>query len=45
VRDSRPGQEGAEESARVAAAFLRENLADLAVTPPQVISGEVVVDA
>ena len=45
MRDSRPGAGRSEESARVAAAFLRENLPDLAVTPPQVMSGEVVVDA
>jgi hypothetical protein len=34
-------QSGAEESTSVAAAWLAENLADLAVTPPQVTTGEV----
>jgi heme-degrading monooxygenase HmoA len=38
-------REGAEESARAAAAYLRENLPDIEVTAPQVVSGEVVVSA
>ena len=38
-------QEGVEESARAAAAFLRDNLPDIEVAAPQVVSGEVVVSA
>ena len=38
-------QEGAEESARAAAAFLRESLPDIEVAAPQAVSGEVVVSA
>jgi hypothetical protein len=34
---------GAEESTRRAAEWLRDNLSDLSVSPPQVTSGEVVV--
>jgi hypothetical protein len=34
-------QAGAEESTRVAAAWVAENLADLAVSPPRVTTGEV----
>lgn len=36
-------QAGREESNRVAAAWIRENLPDLAVGPPQVSAGEVVI--
>lgn len=36
-------QAGREESNRVAAAWIRENLPDLAVSPPQVSSGEVMI--
>ncbi|HKP18856.1 MAG TPA: hypothetical protein VJT84_10270 [Gaiellaceae bacterium] len=32
---------GAEESTRLAAGWIRDNLSDLSVTPPQVTSGEV----
>jgi heme-degrading monooxygenase HmoA len=35
---------GAEESTRVAAAWVAENLPDLEVSPPQVRTGEVVLD-
>ena len=35
-------QAGAEESTREAAAWIKENLADMSVSPPQVTSGEVV---
>jgi hypothetical protein len=35
---------GAEESTRVAAAWVAENLPDLQVSPPQVRTGEVVLD-
>ena len=38
-------QAGAEESAKAAAAFLRESLPDLQVGAPDVVSGEVVVNA
>jgi hypothetical protein len=34
---------GAEESTRVAADWIRENLSDLSVSPPQVVAGEVVI--
>ena len=34
-------QDGAEESTRVAATWVAENLANLAVSPPQVTTGEV----
>ena len=34
-------QAGAEESTRAAAAWVGENLADLAISPPQVTTGEV----
>jgi hypothetical protein len=37
-------QAGAEESNRAAAAWLAENLPDLNVAPPQVTTGEVVVN-
>jgi quinol monooxygenase YgiN len=37
-------QAGAEESTRVAAAWVAENLPDLQVSPPQVRTGEVVLD-
>ena len=36
-------QEGAEESSRVAAAWLAENLPDLSVAAPYVTAGEVIV--
>jgi hypothetical protein len=36
-------ESGGEESTRAAAAWVAENLADLAVGPPQVVSGEVVL--
>jgi heme-degrading monooxygenase HmoA len=42
VFDSR---EGAEESARVAAGFLRDELPDIEVSAPQVVAGDVVVSA
>jgi len=38
-------QEGAEESSRAAAAYLRENLADLQADAPEVVSGDVVLHA
>jgi len=38
-------QAGAEESAKAAAAFLRESLPDLEVGAPEISSGEVVVHA
>jgi hypothetical protein len=36
-------QSGAEESTRAAAAWVAENLGDLAVSPPQVTTGEVAI--
>lgn len=36
---------GADESTRVAAAWIRENLPDLEVSPPQVSAGEVAISA
>jgi hypothetical protein len=36
-------QSGAEESTRSAAAWIKENLADMSISPPQVTSGEVVL--
>jgi hypothetical protein len=38
-------QAGADESVRVAAAWVRENIARWAPNPPTVITGEVIVDA
>jgi hypothetical protein len=38
------GRAGAEGSTRVAAAWVAENLPDLQVSPPQVRTGEVVLD-
>jgi hypothetical protein len=35
---------GADESTRVAAEWLRENVPDVAGSPPQVSSGEVIID-
>ena len=35
---------GAEESNRVAASWIRENLPDLSISAPQVSAGEVVID-
>jgi heme-degrading monooxygenase HmoA len=36
-------QGGADESTRTAAAWIKENLADMSLSPPQVTSGEVVL--
>jgi heme-degrading monooxygenase HmoA len=36
-------QAGADESTRAAAAWIKENLADMSLSPPQVTSGEVVL--
>jgi hypothetical protein len=38
-------QQGADASNQAAAGWLRENLPDLSVTPPQILAGEVVLDA
>jgi len=38
------GRESAEESTRVAAAWVAENLGELGVAPPQVTTGEVLVN-
>ncbi|MFF4213940.1 hypothetical protein ACFYZE_32245 [Streptomyces sp. NPDC001796] len=38
-------EEGAEESIKKAAAFVRDNLASLLPNPPQVMSGQVVASA
>jgi heme-degrading monooxygenase HmoA len=38
-------ESGVEESSRVAAAWIRENLPDFAGSPPRVSAGEVVIDA
>jgi hypothetical protein len=38
------GPEGAEESNRRAAAWLRENMPDLAMSPPEICAGEVVME-
>ncbi len=37
-------QAGAEESTRVAAGWLRENMPDLGLAPPNVVAGPVVLD-
>jgi hypothetical protein len=36
---------GADQSNRAASDWLRENLPDLSVSPPQILAGEVVIDA
>jgi hypothetical protein len=36
-------QSGAEESNRAAAEWVRENLSDLSISPPQISAGEVVI--
>jgi hypothetical protein len=36
-------QSGAEESNSAAAAYIRDNMADLSVSPPQVTAGEVLI--
>lgn len=38
-------QAGAEESNQVAANWIKENLSDMSVSPPEVSAGEVVIDA
>ena len=38
------GREGAEESNRRAAEWLRENMPDLATSPPTICAGEVVIE-
>ena len=37
-------QSGAEESSRAAAEWLRENLADMQLSPPEILGGETLLD-
>ncbi|HEY2600746.1 MAG TPA: hypothetical protein VGI67_04245 [Thermoleophilaceae bacterium] len=37
-------QSGAEESSRTAAEWLRENLSDMELSPPEILGGETVLD-
>jgi len=37
-------QSGAEESSRAAAEWLRENLADMQLSPPEILGGDTLLD-